>query len=70
MERAPHNNAAHATDTRAERRRLELQIQSLRDRRREIEFSDDRAYTNGRIAEIDRQIREVENTLAQAPVKR
>lgn len=66
----PHTRPASASDNRGpdpakERRRLTLELQSLRNRRHEIELSDDRAYTNGRMAKINADIRDVENRLAR-----
>ena len=61
MQHAPHTNQAAAPST---RETLERRLDDLRNRRHEIEMSDDRGATNGRLDAINKQIRETRNQLA------
>ena len=61
MQHAPNNNSASSPSTREDMHR---RLDDLRNRRHEIEMSDDRAATNGRLKKIDEQIRDARNQLA------
>lgn len=47
------------------RERLQEHLSGLEQRRMEIEMSDDRAYSNGRMAKINDEIAAVRKTLAE-----
>lgn len=64
---APHNNAAHAPATRED---IERRIEAAKDRRYEVSMSNGRAYSDGSLTEIDRDIRILENQLARLPKTR
>lgn len=67
---APSNNATHAPAAQPTRAELTRRLNDARARKYELEMSDDRADTNGRLDAVGAEIRALETQLANTPGKR